>query len=421
MKMGHPGDHPGTSSSITHSVSTYLKQKLHSIHSHLGGGHKLDEEPARSGSGLGSRPGSSAACSHATVLEGSRADCGEALGNHCGRDFGYLVEGLRLSEAEVAGYRESRSLADAKKLCLVLDLDNTLVDSVLLSHLAPEEQCSLDAADAPLNGTLFVLQDLPLVTKLRPFVREFLRQAGDMFEMYVYTMGNREYAAAVVNLLDPEGAYFGSRVISREFSTSATYKSLDLVLAPESAVLILDDTEQVWPDHRRNLIPISSYKFFDFETSLEDSIDWKSYAGTRIDEDEDGGVLSSILGVLKEVHGEFFDPKYGANNWDKRDVRKVLAGVRSRVLKGCVLALSKIVASGSESDRLRAAAEELGAKCKAGIGSSVTHVVALDVEEESARWAKREGKKLVSPDWLWAAYYHWRRKPEDDFSLSSES
>ncbi|KAF8005582.1 hypothetical protein BT93_K0009 [Corymbia citriodora subsp. variegata] len=422
--MGHSGDHPPASSSVARSVSSYLKQKLQSIHSHLGGGggRRLDEEPAPSGSGPGSEPGSSsAACSHATVLEGSCADCGKTLGSHYGGDFGYLVEGLRLSAAEVAGYRESTNLRDAKKLCLVLDLDNTLVDSILASHLAPEEQCPSDAADTPLNGTLFVLQDLPLVTKLRPFAREFLRQAGDMFEMYVYTMGNREYASTVVGLLDPAGAYFGSRIISREFSTSSTYKSLDLVLAPESAVLILDDTEEVWPDHRKNLIPISGYRYFDFGISLEDGVDWRSYAQTRADEDEDGGVLSSILGVLKDVHREFFDPKHGADDWDKRDVRKVLAGVRSGVLKGCVLAFSKIVASGSESGRLRASAEELGAKCKAGLGSSVTHVVALDAGEDSSRWAKREGKKLVSPDWLWAAYYHWRRKPEDEFSLSSES
>lgn len=427
MKTDHSsGDHPPMSSSVTRSVSSYLKQKLHSIHSHLGGGgggRKLDEEPAPSGSGQGSKPGSSAAtaCSHATVLEGSCADCGKTLGVRYGGDFGYLVEGLRLSAAEVAGYRNSWNLAATKKLCLVLDLDNTLVDSILASHLAPEEQCPLDAADAPLNGTLFVLQNLPLVTKLRPFALEFLRQAGDMFEMYVYTMGNREYASTVARLLDPAGAYFGSRVISREFSTSSTYKSLDLVLAPESAVLILDDTEEVWPDHRRNLIPVPGYKYFDFESDPDEGVDWKSYAQTKVDEAEDGGVLSSILGALKDVHREFFDPQYGADNWDNRDVRKVLAGVRSRVLKGCVLAFSKIVASGSESGRLRAAAEELGAKCKAGLGSSVTHVVALDGGEESSRWAKREGKKLVSPDWLWAAYYHWRRRPEDEFSVSSES
>ncbi|KAI3440629.1 RNA polymerase II C-terminal domain phosphatase-like [Psidium guajava] len=427
MKMGPSGDRPA-SSSVAHSLSTYLKQKLQLINSHLGGsGHKVDEESARSGSGRGSTSGSSAAtevaasCGHATVLEGSCADCGKVLGNGQGRDFGYLVEGLRLSAAEVAGYRESRNLADTKKLCLVLDLDNTLVDSILLSHLAPGEQCLLDAVDTASNGTLFVLQDLPLVTKLRPFVREFLRQAGDMFEMYVYTMGNREYASTVVHLLDPEGAYFGSRVISREFSTSSTYKSLDLVLAPESAVLILDDTEEVWPDHRKNLIPISGYKYFDFEVSPEDGVDWRMYAQTKIDEEEDGGVLSSVLGVLKDVHREFFDPEHGAKGWDKRDVRKVLGRARSRVLKGCVLWFSKIVASGSESDRLRAVAEELGAKCKAGLGSSVTHVVALDVEEESSRWAKREGKKLVSPDWLWAAYYHWQRKPEDEFPLQSVS
>jgi hypothetical protein len=31
-------------------------------------------------------------------------------------------------------------------------------------------------------------------TKLRPFVREFLEEAAGMFEMYVYTMGEKLYA-----------------------------------------------------------------------------------------------------------------------------------------------------------------------------------------------------------------------------------
>lgn len=66
-----------------------------------------------------------------------------------------------------------------------------------------------------------------------------------MFEMYIYTMGDSQYAAAMASLLDPKKEYFNTRVISRDESTQKHQKGLDLVLGQESAVVILDDTEAV--------------------------------------------------------------------------------------------------------------------------------------------------------------------------------
>lgn len=39
-------------------------------------------------------------------------------------------------------------------------------------------------------------------------------------------------------------------------STDRDFKGLDVLLADESMVLILDDTEQVWDKHRANLIQV---------------------------------------------------------------------------------------------------------------------------------------------------------------------
>jgi len=84
-----------------------------------------------------------------------------------------------------------------------------------------------------------------MMTKLRPFVHSFLKEASEMFVMYIYTMGDRNYARQMAKLLDPKGEYFGDRVISRDDGTVRHEKSLDVVLGQESAVLILDDTENV--------------------------------------------------------------------------------------------------------------------------------------------------------------------------------
>lgn len=95
------------------------------------------------------------------------------------------------------------------------------------------------------GSSLHNLQNLHMWTKLRPFVHQFLEAAGGMYEMYVYTMGERIYAQAMAHLLDPNGRFFGSRVISQSDSTCRTTKDLDIVLGSESAVVILDDTEGV--------------------------------------------------------------------------------------------------------------------------------------------------------------------------------
>ncbi|KAL9665890.1 hypothetical protein QQ045_000211 [Rhodiola kirilowii] len=111
------------------------------------------------------------------------------------------------------------------------------------------------------KGCLFVVPGMPVMTKLWPFVRDFLKEANTMFEMYIHTMGDSCYAAAMATLLDPE-RYFYRRVISRNESTQKHQKDLDLVLTHESAVIILDDTEAVWPKHTDNLILIERYNFF---------------------------------------------------------------------------------------------------------------------------------------------------------------
>ena len=90
-----------------------------------------------------------------------------------------------------------------------------------------------------------MLDFMHMMTKLRPYVRTFLKEASEMFEMYIYTMGDRAYALEMAKLLDPQREYFSARVISRDDGTHRHQKGLDVVLGQESAVLILDDTENV--------------------------------------------------------------------------------------------------------------------------------------------------------------------------------
>ena len=88
---------------------------------------------------------------------------------------------------------------------------------------------------------------MAMFTKLRPHAHAFLRAASQLCTMYIYTMGDRNYAREMAKLLDPTGELFNGRVIGSGDSTSQYKKDLDIVLGAEPTVLITDDTDRVWP------------------------------------------------------------------------------------------------------------------------------------------------------------------------------
>ena len=84
------------------------------------------------------------------------------------------------------------------------------------------------------------------------------------YEMHVYTMGTRAYAEEVCKAIDPDGKFFGGRILSRDESGSRcpvlnlplslvdmlqglTQKSLQRLFPVDtSMVVIIDDRADVW-------------------------------------------------------------------------------------------------------------------------------------------------------------------------------
>ncbi|PNX94655.1 RNA polymerase II C-terminal domain phosphatase 4-like protein, partial [Trifolium pratense] len=332
-------------------------------------------------------------CTHPGTFGKLCISCGEILDGESGVTFGYIHKGLRLHEEEISRLRntEMNTFLFSKKLFLVLDLDHTLLNTTILGQLSSEELHLLNETDSledVAKGSLFKLEHMHMMTKLRPFVRTFLKEASAMFEMYIYTMGDRPYALEMAKLLDPQGEYFNAKVISRDDGTQKHQKGLDVVLGRDSAVLILDDTEH-----------------FGFNC--------KSLAETKSDENETDGALAKILEVLKQVHCTFFEKLQG--DLVDRDVRQVLSSVRGEILSGCVIIFSRI--NHLALPTLKRIAEQLGATCLTELDPTVTHVVATDAGTEKARWAVKEKKCLVHPRWIEAANYFWEKQPEENFFI----
>ncbi|CAL0320138.1 unnamed protein product [Lupinus luteus] len=359
-------------------------------------------------------------CSHPGSFGNMCIRCGQKLDGESGVTLSYIHKDLRLHDQEISRLRSTdmKDLLRHKKLNLVLDLDHTLLNSTMLMDLNSEEghlTTETDSLEDVSKGSLFKLHHIHMMTKLRPFVRTFLKEASKMFEMYIYTMGDRPYALEMAKLLDPGGEYFNSKVISRDDGTQKHQKGLDVLLGQESAVLILDDTENAWMKHKDNLILMERYNFF-ASSCRQFGFNCKSLAELKSDESEPDGALAKILEVLKQVHSRFFDELQ--EDLAGRDVRQVLKTVRSEVLSGCVLVFSRIVHSALPS--LRKMSQQMGAICLTELDPSVTHVVATDVGTEKSRWAVKEGKFLVHPRWIEATNYFWEKQPEENFIVKKK-
>ncbi|KDP31201.1 hypothetical protein JCGZ_11577 [Jatropha curcas] len=285
-------------------------------------------------------------CSHPVVLKQICVTCDQSVESEYGVSFGYVRPGLRFTQKEADRLREigTNYLLSQKRLLLVLDLDNTLIHSVKVENLSPEEK-HIENFVKDNNGKrgLFSVHCVPpRIVKLRPFVQKFLEEASTMFEMYVYTTGSRSYAMDMIKFLDPQNKYFNLKLIAREDSTRTLTKDLDVVLGEERAVVILDDTEQAWPMHRANLIPVQRYSYFAFNNSVGRK--FKSLAERKMDEAKQ--VLGRYLETLKGIHSQFFDQELGVD-LATRDVREVIKMVKSNspkgtdALKGCSANIGK--------------------------------------------------------------------------------
>ncbi|KAG8060545.1 hypothetical protein GUJ93_ZPchr0002g23018 [Zizania palustris] len=351
---------------------------------------------------------------------------GSGAGEASGHSLGYISDdSMTLTEL---GTKDDHlaSLLLSKKLILVLDLDHTLINSTGVHDLSPIEQAngfSQHTGDDPGKG-LFRLNSLSpqMFAKLRPFVRGFLQQANAMFEMHVYTLGKRRYAWEIAKLLDPDGVYFGERIISCEESTKRNRKNLDVVVPADEnvVVVILDDRKDVWKEHNDNLIEMEKYLYF---ASSCRNYNTMSLAELNRDEREHDGALTVILDVLRRVHECFFHSVCGAAF---SDVREVIRLSRQEVLSGCTLAFCRVKSvnpldSSANYQQMRQRAKHLGADCTAKVVAAVTHVVATDRTTHKARWALENGKFLVSKKWIDAAHFRWSKPNEQNFPVTGGS
>lgn len=317
---------------------------------------------------------------------------------------------------------EQKKMFAARKLCLVLDLDHTLLNSAKFVEVDPVHDEMLrkkeqEDREKPQRH-LFRFPHMGMWTKLRPGVWNFLEKAGKLFEMHLYTMGNKLYATEMAKVLDPKGVLFAGRVISRgDDAETADTKSKDLegVLGMESSVVIIDDSVRVWPHNKLNLIVVERYTYFPC-SRRQFGLPGPSLLEIDHDERPESGTLASSLGVIERIHQNFF----ASQSLEEVDVRNILASEQRKILDGCRIVFSRMFPVGDANPHLHPlwqTAEQFGASCTNQIDDQVTHVVAHSPGTDKVNWAIANGKFVVHPGWVEASALLYRRANEQDFAI----
>ena len=174
--------------------------------------------------------------------------------------------------------QREQALTSARKLLLCLDIDQTLLFS------SPVQLSGLPLHDH--ECTLFGPKQEPFAQPekryiyLRPGVKHFLQQLASLFEFYVYTMGTREHAMAVLPLLgldscrrvlsrdeSPDGKRLSTLLLGDRHGTSmwlSTLFSAKKHVLVDMAVIV-DDNPLVWtcPLERQHVVSIMAYDVTD--------------------------------------------------------------------------------------------------------------------------------------------------------------
>lgn len=174
-------------------------------------------------------------------------------------------------EAVAAEEDAKRRLLNARKLTLIVDLDQTVIhttcERTIAEWQADPENPNHDAVK-DVQGFQLADDNVSNVAanwyyvKMRPGLKDFFDRVSKLYEMHVYTMATRAYAQAVAKIIDPERKYFGDRILSRDENYTDKLKSLTRLFYQNTAMcVIIDDRADVW-QYSPHLVRVPVFNFF---------------------------------------------------------------------------------------------------------------------------------------------------------------
>ena len=231
-------------------------------------------------------------------------------------DFSYTKEkALSMEKTKVDDY------LTAKKLILLLDLDNTILHccSTLISG---EKLKNLNEKYMEYISKIPIKNNInrydSILIKFRPYLRTFFKNIKNKYEIFVYTQATKEYATSIIQYVNTnfeKDILSISRMIPRSLNEDgfAENKSIKNVFpTQEKMILIIDDNKDVWKESGNNFIYIYPYRFFSERDKSTDKLMFinnnfeKIFTKESFYKIECDNVLFCITNLLLNVHRKFF-------------------------------------------------------------------------------------------------------------------
>uniref|UniRef100_A0A4W2I9Q2 protein-serine/threonine phosphatase n=1 Tax=Bos indicus x Bos taurus TaxID=30522 RepID=A0A4W2I9Q2_BOBOX len=172
-------------------------------------------------------------------------DDGEALPAHSGAPLLVEENGAVPKQTPVQYLLPEAKAQDSDKICVVIDLDETLVHS----SFKPVNNADF-IIPVEIDGVVHQVYVLK-----RPHVDEFLQRMGELFECVLFTASLAKYADPVADLLDKWGA-FRARLFREScvFHRGNYVKDLSRLGRDLRRVLILDNSPASYVFHPDNAV-----------------------------------------------------------------------------------------------------------------------------------------------------------------------
>ncbi len=241
------------------------------------------------------------------------------------KSYGFTKNNFYLSKEKAESLEKAQveDYLSAKKLILLLDLDNTILHCCSVP-ITSEQIKYLDQtynsyiAKIPIKNSFNRNKYEPILIKFRPYLRTFLKNLKNKFEIFVYTQATEEYATGIIQYINKnfqEDILSTGRMIPRTLDENGITKNKSIknvFPTQEKMVLIIDDNMEVWKENGSNLLCIYPYKFFSekeratnklfFFNNQEKTPTNESFL--KVDYDN---VLFCMTNLLLNIHRKFYD------------------------------------------------------------------------------------------------------------------
>jgi len=141
------------------------------------------------------------------------------------------------------------------KKTLVLDLDETLILATNKKPLFNDTIITYYSRGVPIK----------IYVKLRPFLKEFLEDMQEFYELIIYTSADKAYADAIIDYIERNGQYFSHRLYKDQCiikEDKYLFKNLEILCGNRNLydIVLVDNLVMNYSLSVRNGIPILDYE-----------------------------------------------------------------------------------------------------------------------------------------------------------------